>query len=99
MLTTFRPKTLLLLPAEYDDFQQELKAAGLSGRAFARLLKLNPNSITSYKAAGELPSHLAVIAALVRDMAETGLDFEATIARVPIEKKAARGSRVGLLPG
>lgn len=75
----------------YDSFQEELKLAGLSGRAFARLLKLNPNSITNYKSVGEVPSHLAVIASLIHAMKDAGLDYETTIARVPIEKKAARG--------
>lgn len=76
---------------KYDAFQEELRLAGLSGRAFARLLKLHPNSITNYKAAGEIPAHLAVIASLVRAMREAGLDYEMVIRRVPIEKKAARG--------
>ncbi len=80
---------------QYDDFQAELKAAGISGRAFARLLKLNPNSIPNYKASGAVPSHLGVIAVLVRALAEAGLDYETPIARVAIEKKAARGKTIG----
>jgi hypothetical protein len=80
---------------KYDSFQEELRRAGLSGRAFARLLKLNPNSITNYKSVGEVPSHLAVIASLIRAMKDAGLDYETVIARVPIEKKAARGIALG----
>jgi len=76
---------------KYEAFQEELRNAGLSGRAFARLLKLNPNSITNYKAVGEVPSHLAVILALIRALLEAGIDYEAVIAQVPIVKKAARG--------
>lgn len=79
----------------YDAFQEELKGARLSVRAFARLLKLNPNSITNYKTVGEVPSHLAVIASLIRAMKDAALDYEAAIARVPIERKAARGIALG----
>lgn len=81
---------------KYDAFTEELKAAGLSGRAFARMLKLNPNSIANYKSVGVVPSHLGVIAALIRTMNDAGLDYESVISRVPIERKAARGSSVGL---
>lgn len=80
---------------EYEAFQEELHNAGLSVRAFARLLKLHPNTITNYKSAGEVPSHLGVIASLIRTLNDAGLDYEAAIARVPIEKKAARGIALG----
>lgn len=77
---------------KYEAFCEELRQVGLSGRAFARLLKLNPNSIPNYKARGEVPSHLAVIASLIRALYDAGVDYEAVIARVPIEKKAPRGT-------
>lgn len=76
---------------KYDAFQEDLRRTGLSIRGLARLLKLNPNSITNYKAIGEVPSHLAVIVSLIRAMREAGVDYEAAISRVPMEKKAARG--------
>ena len=82
------------MPVKYDAFQTELRMAGLSSRAFARLLKLNPNSITNYKTVGEVPSHLAVIVSLIRALKDAGHDYEAAIARVPIEKKAARGTAI-----
>ena len=78
----------------YDDFITELRAAGLTGRAFARLLHLNENSISNYKIQGEVPSHLAVIAVLVRRMNDAGLDYKATIGRVALTKKKARGTAI-----
>jgi len=81
---------------KYEVFLEELRAAGLSGRAFCRLLNLNPNAISNCKSVGEVPSHLAVIAVLIRSMKDANLDYEAAIARVPIERKAARGSSAGL---
>jgi len=82
---------------KYDAFTAELKATGLSGHAFARMLKLNPNSISNYKAVGVVPSHLGVIAALIHAMNDAGLDYASVIARVPIEPKAPRGNSTGLL--
>lgn len=76
---------------KYEAFCDELRQAGLSGRAFARLLKLNPNSITNYKEKGEVPSHLAVIASLIRALYDAGIDYVSVIGRVPMEKKAPRG--------
>lgn len=81
---------------KYDAFTEELKAAGLSGRSFARMLKLNPNSIANYKSSGMVPSHLGVIAVLIRTLNDAGLDYEGAISRVPIERKAARGNSSGL---
>lgn len=80
---------------KYEDFLLELKGAGLSGRAFARLLDLHPNTISNYKAAGEVPSHLGVIAALIRTMVEAGIDYGTTLARLPLKRKARRGTSIG----
>lgn len=76
---------------EYERFKQELRRAQLSNRAFAALLRLNPNSISNYKSSGVVPSHLGVIATLMGAMKEAGLDYESAIASIPIETNAARG--------
>lgn len=78
----------------YDDFTEELRGAGISGRAFARLLQLNENSIANYKAQGKVPSHLGVIAALIHTMKDAGVDYLPTIARVPIARNAPRGRAI-----
>lgn len=79
---------------KYNDFIEELRQAGLTGRSFARLLHLHPNSISNYKAAGEVPSHLAVIAALIHTMKDAGVDYAPTIARLPLTKKSPRGRAI-----
>ena len=38
----------------YDDFSAELSKAGLSIRAFAELIGMNPNSVSNYASAGGL---------------------------------------------
>ena len=76
---------------KYEAFIAELRGAGLTGRSFARLLQLNPNAISNYKSAGEVPSHLAIIAALIHKMVDAGVPYAPTIERVPNSKKAPRG--------
>jgi hypothetical protein len=77
---------------QYTEFQQVLDEAGLSLREFALLLKLNPNSVTNYKKRGTVPSHLGVIAYLVRELAHRDLDYRTVISMAGIAPKAPRGS-------
>lgn len=78
----------------YDEFRRQLGKAGLNVKGFAEIIKQTPNSITNYAAHGEVPPHLAIIAALMGDMAESGLDFRATLARIQFESSKTRGGAV-----
>jgi transcriptional regulator with XRE-family HTH domain len=75
----------------YANFILELDRAGLSVRAFAELVGMNPNSISNYARAGDLPSHLAIIAVLVAELGSRGLDYRQAIAKVEIAPKKPRG--------
>ena len=55
----------------YANFLLELERAGLSVRAFAELVGMNPNSISNYARNGEMPTHLALIAVLVAELGST----------------------------
>lgn len=81
----------MIVAMTYDEFRRQLGKAGLTVKGFAQLIKQTPNSITNYAAHGDVPSHLAVIAALMGDMAESGLDFRATLARIQFEPNKPRG--------
>ncbi len=78
----------------YEEFRRQLGKAGLTVKGFAELIKQTPNSITNYAAQREVPPHLAIIAALMGDMAEGGLDFRATLARIQFEASKPRGGAV-----
>jgi len=52
---------------------------------------MNPNSVTNYAKSGEVPSHLAVIAALLGEMAERKIDFRTVLSKIEIEHKKPRG--------
>ena len=59
----------------YTEFQRLVGKAGLSIKEFAALLDMKPNSITNYSKQGVVPTHIAVIIALISTMKDDGLDF------------------------
>ena len=59
----------------YTEFQRLVGKAGLSIKEFAELLDMKPNSITNYSKQGVVPTHIAVIVALISTMKDEGLDF------------------------
>ena len=63
----------------YTEFKRQLGKAGLTVRAFAALMGQTPNSITNYASKGEVPTHLAIIAVLMAEMADAGMDFQAAL--------------------
>lgn len=75
----------------YEEFRRQLGKAGLTVKGFAALIKQTPNSITNHAKQGEVPPHLAVIAALMGDMAEGGLDFRTTLTRIQFDASKPRG--------
>lgn len=75
----------------YDEFKRQLGKAGMTAYEFADLTKMNRNSVTNCSQRGSVPSHLAVIASLMGEMAENGLDFRSTLSKIDIKPKRARG--------
>lgn len=75
----------------YSDFLDELGRAGLSVRAFAELIGMNPNSLSNYARSGELPTHLALIAVLVAGIGELGGDYRLLMSKVELAPKKPRG--------
>lgn len=80
----------------YEAFVAELSRAGLTIREFADLLGMRPNSITNNRKRGEVPDHLAVIAALLSELRLAGTQVEPVFARLGLSKKRPRG---GATPG
>lgn len=78
----------------YEDFVQELSAANISGREFARLLRLNLNTISSYKRRGDVPSNLAVVAVLMRTLAEHNIPYRERLEALDISPNARRGKSI-----
>ena len=76
----------------YDAFIAELARAGLTIREFASLLGMRPNSITNNRMRGEVPDHLAVIAALLSELRLAGVSGAPIFARLGLTKKKTRGA-------
>lgn len=83
----------------YDEFKRHVGKAGLTIRSFAGLVKLNPASISNYAKTGEVPSHLAVIAVLLAELAEQKVNFKDVLAKADIAPKKARGAGKGKFGG
>jgi hypothetical protein len=75
----------------YEEFRRQLGKAGLTVKEFAQLIKQTPNSITNHSTDGGVPAHLAIISALMGDMAEAGLDFRETLERIEYKSSKPRG--------
>lgn len=86
------PVTVFSATMTYEEFQRQLGKAGVSVKEFAELLEMNRNSITNCSVRGEVPSHLAVIASLMAEMADHQLDFKKTLSRINIAPKKPRGA-------
>lgn len=76
----------------YTEFLQELDKAGLTIRAFAELVGMNPNSISNYARTGEIPAHLALIAVLVEALNSNGINYKRVMAKVKLAPKRPRGN-------
>ncbi|AYN20084.1 XRE family transcriptional regulator [Alcaligenes aquatilis] len=76
----------------YSDFLAELQRIGLSVRAFAELIGMNPNSISNYARTGELPTHLALLTVLIVGVGEMGGDYRKMMSKVVLTPKKPRGN-------
>lgn len=76
----------------YEEFHRQIGKAGLTIREFAELVKMNRISLSNYRKDGDVPSHLAVIAALMGEMADQQIDFKTVLSRIDIVPKKPRGA-------
>ena len=76
----------------YEEFQRQLGKAGLTLSQFAELVKMNRISLSNYAKRGCVPSHLAIIASLLGEMAEQNLDYRSVLAKIDISTKKPRGA-------
>lgn len=83
----------------YEEFQRQIGKAGLTIREFSDMVKMNRISISNYGKKGEVPSHIAVIAALLGEMAERKIDYRDTLSRIDILPKKPRGAGIGKFGG
>jgi hypothetical protein len=75
----------------YEEFLAELDQAALSVREFAALVQMHPNSVSNYASSSEVPTHLAVIGALLAELRRNGVDHQPVFSRIRITRKRPRG--------
>jgi hypothetical protein len=75
----------------YKEFRRHLGKAGLTITEFSRLVQLNKNSVTNYAKKDIVPNHWAVVAALMGEMAEYGLDYKVIISKIAFKDNLNRG--------
>lgn len=63
---------------DYNELKRQIGKAGLTNKAFAELIRINPNSVTNFKKSG-VPSNIAIIAVLMAELKEHRIDFEEAI--------------------
>lgn len=84
----------MVRPMTYDEFSRHVGKAGLTIKEFAELVKMNRISLSNRAKQGDVPSHLAVIAALMGAMADGNTDFRTVLARIAIVHKKPRGAGI-----
>lgn len=77
---------------KYDEFKRNVGKAGITLGEFARLVKINPRSLSNYSRQDKIPSHLAVIAHLMGELADHQIDFKPKLSSLDIEPKKIRGA-------
>lgn len=83
----------------YDEFQRQIGKAGLTIREFSDLMRMNRISISNYAKKGKVPSHLAVIAVLMGELADQKISCHKVLGEIEIVSKKPRGAGVGKFGG
>ena len=85
----------MLRGMEYTEFKRHLGKAGLTVAEFASLTGKRSPSISNYAVTNDVPSHVALIAVLMGEMADHGIDFRAAAAKVEFKTARPRGRSFG----
>jgi len=77
---------------KYSELKRNIAKSGLSIAAFAKLLKMNPKSITnlSTNQEGAIPKNLFIIAHLLAQLKELGVDPENALSNLDIHSQKPR---------
>lgn len=69
---------------DYAEFRRHLGKAGLTVNAFADYVGVKPNSVSNYARKGGVPRNYALLAVLMGDAADRGVDFAAVLRRFDV---------------
>lgn len=80
---------------DYKELKRHIGKAGMSTKEFASLIKVQPSSITNYAQKGEVPRCMAIVAALMGEMADNRLDFKKIVAELDVQSQPKKPSAFG----
>ncbi len=75
----------------YVEFKRNIGKAGLTMRGFGELIKANPNSITNLSNKNDIPKNLSIIAVLLGELVDKGIDYNNLFEKMDLEPQKARG--------
>ena len=75
---------------KYDEFKRNIGKAGLTIKEFAELIKTNTNSITNLATKDTVPKHLVIIAVLLGEMVDKGVEYKYLFEKMNIEPQKSR---------
>ena len=73
---------------DYNEFRRHLGKAGLTINEFAGYLDVQPSSVSNHGKKPAVPVAYAVLAVLLGDAADRGIDFKAVLARFGVHSNA-----------
>lgn len=84
---------------DYAEFTRNIGKAGLKIGELANLLNVNPNSITNLKLKPEVPKHWAIIAVLLGEMKDNGLDYRPALEKLDLKRQESKVRNDGRFGG
>jgi 23S rRNA maturation-related 3'-5' exoribonuclease YhaM len=75
----------------YEEFRRHIGKAGLQMKDFASLINMTPTALSAYSKKGEVPTHLAIIAVLLGELADNQIDYKQALSKVTLSPKKPRG--------
>lgn len=87
-------KSDIISSMKYEEFKRQVHKAGLTVRTFAELIKQSPNSITNYAGTDKVPAHLSIIAVLLAEMKEAGIEYKTAIRKLDLQTNKPRGRSI-----
>ncbi|WP_457747807.1 hypothetical protein [Sulfurimonas sp.] len=76
---------------DYEELVRNIGKAGLTIKKFAELIKANPNSITNLSnEEKKVPKNLAIIAMLLGELVDNGIDYKPLFDKLQLEPQKAR---------
>jgi hypothetical protein len=75
---------------KYEELIRNIGKAGLDVKQFADLIKANPNSITNLSLKDVMPKNIAIIAVLLGELVDKGIEYKPLFEKMDLKEQKAR---------